>query len=239
MEENKKVFFIRNCIRGIAIAASAYGMYKTMNSWKFLTYFTNLSNIFIDIVLAVFLVQDLFLRKGGKKRKNLYYRIKFLATISITLTFFVYMLILAPNDNDGFWMAYFRNGAGSFCVHFATPVLAILDYLLFDYEFESKSRDVLYGVIPPLCYLAYVFLLSAFGMRWGNGMTAPYNFLNYGASVGWFGFDLSTMSAESFGVGVVYMILVLLLLFTGLGWGFLKLKDVRRKRMSKWEKTER
>lgn len=224
---------VRTIIRVIAIAASVYGMSRTLTSLKFFTYFTNLSNIFVDVVLALFIFQDFVLLKNGEKRKNLYYRIKFLATVSITLTFFVYMLILAPTVPGGIWAAYFGNAAGSFCVHFATPVLAILDYILFDYEFESKGKDALFGVVPPLCYVAFVYILSALGMRWGENMTAPYNFLNYAAPVGWFGFDLSQMSSVTFGVGVFYMILVLVLIFIGLGRVFLFIKDARKKLMNK------
>lgn len=229
-QKNEKI--IRTVIRVVAIVASIYGMTRTLSGLMFFTYFTNLSNIFVDIVLALFILQDFFLLKNGEKRKNLYYRIKFLATVSITLTFFVYMLILAPNVPAGFWAAYFGNGAGSFCVHFATPVLAILDYIWFDYEFESKGKDAFFGVVPPLCYVAYVYILSAVGVRWGE-MTAPYNFLNYAATVGWFGFDLSQMSSVTFGVGVFYMIVVLVLIFIGLGKVFLMIKDVRKKLMNK------
>lgn len=38
----------------IAIAASVYGMCRSFSGWMFFTYFTNLSNIFIDLMLLVF-----------------------------------------------------------------------------------------------------------------------------------------------------------------------------------------
>ena len=38
----------------IAVAASVYGMCRSFSGWMFFTYFTNLSNIFIDIVLLIF-----------------------------------------------------------------------------------------------------------------------------------------------------------------------------------------
>ena len=104
-----------------------------------------------------------------------------------------------------------------------------MDFFLCDYAFASKRKDVVYGVIPPLSYVAVILVLSGLGVRWGNNMYAPYNFLNFGAKVGWFGFDLSTMGAESFGVGVFYMIAVLLLIFLGLGKLFLVIKDLRKK----------
>ena len=38
----------------VAVAASVYGMCRSFSGWMFFTYFTNLSNIFVDIVLLVF-----------------------------------------------------------------------------------------------------------------------------------------------------------------------------------------
>ena len=218
-------------IRMVAVIASVYGMIRSNSNWMFLTYFTNLSNIFVDIVLVGFIVFEFraIIQKKPIVHSNIAYRVKFLATISITLTFLVYMLILAPNASGGVLHAYLSNGAGSLCVHFINPVLAILDFFLFDYEFQATKLDGLYGVIPPLVYVAFVFTLSFFGMRWGT-MYAPYNFLNYGAKVGWFGFDLSTMGWESFGVGVVYMIVILVLIFIGLGYLFLFIQGLRKKK---------
>lgn len=227
--ETKKELITGIVLKTVAILASLYGMTRSFYGWIFLTYFTNLSNIFMDIMLGWFLLQDIAALKADRTpaRSNTAYRVKFLATVSITLTFLVFMLILAPNTPGGFWGAYFRNGAGSFGVHFLNPLLAIIDFCICDHEFKSTGKDAFFGVIPPLCYVAFILVLSSLGLRWGKNMYAPYNFLNYGAKTGWFGFDLSTMGAESFGVGVFYMIVVLVLIFIGLGRLFLLIKDIR------------
>lgn len=222
-------------LKGIAIVASVYGMCRSAAGIMFLTYFTNLSNIFVDLVLGYFLYFNIKSLTGKKEIKfgNTAYRIKFLATISITLTFLVFMLILAPNNPGGFLYAYFRNGCGSFGVHFLNPLLAILDFCLFDYEFISTKNDAFYGIIPPIVYVVFIMLLSILGVRWDDVMYAPYNFLNYGAGAGWFGFDLSKTSNVSFGIGVFYMIILLILIFIGLGKLFLWIKDQRRKAFQK------
>lgn len=82
----------------IAVVASLYGMLQSLDHWMFFTYFTNLSNIFIDIMLVIFIIYDL---KKAKYIPQGMYLIKFMATISITLTFFVYMLLLAPTNSQG------------------------------------------------------------------------------------------------------------------------------------------
>ena len=79
-------------IKSIAIILSIYGIVKTCSSLLAFTYFTTLSNIFITIMLLIFLIKDIYylVNKKELKYNNILYIIKFLATISITLTFFVF-----------------------------------------------------------------------------------------------------------------------------------------------------
>ena len=58
------------------------------------------------------------------------------------------------------------------------------------------------------------------GVSW-HGMAAPYLFLNYWAPAGWFGFRPETAGWNSAGIGVAYVILILMLLFYGLGRGLI------------------
>lgn len=228
---SSKELNLRIAIKAIAIAVSIYGMCVNFGNLMFFTYFTNLSNIFIDIMLGIFLVEEIKGRgKNTPLHKNNGYLLKFLATLAISITFLVFLLILAPSDKGGFIQAYVRNGCGSLGVHFVGPLLAIVDFCLFDYEYVSNGRHVVYAVIPPLCYVGFVVILNSLGVHWGR-MSAPYNFLNFGAPTGWFGFDLKQMSGESLGIGVFYMVAVLLLIFLGIGKLFLVVKDIRRKRV--------
>lgn len=214
----------------VSVTASVYGLIRTMDSLLSFTYFTNLSNIFLDLVLLLFIVLDIeFLLSKGKRghKSNFAYITKYVATISITLTFFIYLTLLAPTNANGFVYAYLNNGAGSLCVHMVGPVLAIIDFLLFDYEYISSKKHALFATIPPLVYVGFVVILSVCGVRWGTKY-APYNFLNFGAPTGWFGLDLSLLGSDTLGVGVFYMIIMLFIIFCGLGLLFLWLKDQRR-----------
>lgn len=213
-------------VKLVAIISAIYGIIKTYFSPMSFTYFTTLSNIFISIMLLVFLIKDLYYLITKKKivLSNSLYIIKFLATISITLTFFVFLTILAPTIDGGILNAYLGNGAGSLCVHFITPILAIIDFLFFDKEYQAKNRHVIYAIIPPLFYVLFVVIAGSFGLRWGT-MAAPYNFLNYAAPTGWFGFDLSLMGWETLGIGVFYMIVFLSILFIIIGKVFLWIRE--------------
>ena len=224
---NNKIIEFSIIIKIIAIASSIYGIIKTYFSPLTFTYFTTLSNMFISSILLIFLVKDLYSIIKNKKIvfNDKLYIIKFLATISITLTFFVYLIILAPTIDGGIIYSYLSNGAGSLCVHFITPILAIIDFLFFDKEYKSNNKHALYAIVPPLLYVIFVVIASTLGLRWGT-MYAPYNFLNYHAPTGWFGFDLSILGWESLGIGVFYMIVILSILFIFIGRLFLKLRDI-------------
>lgn len=153
--------------------------------------YIRVSNILIDIILFVSLLFDvIFLASDGKRdyKNNVFYIIKFMLTISITLTFLIYMCLLAPNNQLGFIGAYTQNGYSSFCVHFAGPLLAIIDFFVFDYAYDSTRIHAFFATIPPLMYVVFVTILSLNGMRWYGTMHAPYNFLNFGAKAGWFGY---------------------------------------------------
>lgn len=170
----------------------------------------------------------ILLTKGKDYKNNGLYILKFLMTLSITLTCLVYMIILGPTSEDGLIGAYLNKYAGSLGVHLIGPVFAIADFLMFDKGFSAKKIYAIYAVIPPLCYVAFVYILAALGVRWYDTMTAPYNFLNYAAPAGWFGWDLSQMGSESLGIGVVYMIVVLLLIFIGIGLLYLAINGAGR-----------
>ena len=222
---NNKKLIISIIIKLIAIISSIYGIIKTYYGYITFTYFTTLSNVFITVILIPFLIKDLLLIKNKKIEFNNYlYITKFLATISITLTFFVFMTILAPTLKGGFINAYLLYDGASFALHFLTPVLAIIDFLFFDNEYKSKNSHSIYAIIPPLVYVLFIVIISSLGQRWGN-MYAPYNFLNFGAPTGWFGFDLSILGWETLGIGVFYMIILLIIIFIIIGRVFLYIRN--------------
>lgn len=204
---------IKIILKVIAIIASIYGLICTVKELLTLTYFTILSNVFIDVMLLITLINDIKVLKNKKSIMNdKLYITKFLATISISLTFFVFMFILAPTYPNGYVDAYIGKDCSSLCLHFITPLIAIIDFILFDKAYKHKNKHVLYSLIPPLVYLVFIYTLSIIGIRWGT-MYAPYNFLNYHAPTSWFGFNPALRSWEILGIGVFYMIVILLIIF--------------------------
>ena len=229
---NNKKIITSIIIKSIAIISSVYGIIRTYFSPLTFTYFTTLSNIFVSSILLVFLIREIYFLKTKKKLdyKNYLYITKFIATISITLTFFVYLTLLGPTIEGGLINSYLNNGAGGLCVHFITPILSVIDFLYFDNDYKSKKSHSIYAIVPPLLYVLFIVIASSLGLRWGN-MAAPYNFLNYKAETGWFGFDLSLFGWETLGIGVFYMLVILSVIFIIIGMIFLWLRDKINKNM--------
>ncbi|EPI58389.1 hypothetical protein HMPREF1579_01273, partial [Gardnerella vaginalis JCP8066] len=173
----RKDYVIRTIIRVIAIVSSIYGMAMSWDSMA-LTYFTNLSNLMICLALLGSLILDTRSALKSKSdeqgvqaertgswvdsKPNAWYVFKFMMTISIAVTFTLYLCFLAPTNKLGFVGAYMNNGCSSLCVHFITPLLAIFDFILFDYKYKSSRAHVYFATIPPLAYVAYAVALSEF-----------------------------------------------------------------------------
>ena len=125
-----------------------------------LRYFTVLSNLFqggVSLACAV-----------GRRMG----RWKYASTVAVALTFFVVLLFLGPAY--GYDSMY--TGA-NFWFHLVVPVLAMVDFLIFDREGSFTIRDSLFTVIPMLAYsLFYVGNLLVNGVR-GNDW---YGFAKHG-----------------------------------------------------------
>jgi hypothetical protein len=213
--------FKRIAFKISVLISTAYAVIMLLHWPIGFTFFTQLSNIYAAAVVLLQLIS----------RKK-YPLLKYSATVSIFITFAVYLLVLAPMMPGGIFAAYRQDHYASFCLHVLTPVFTIADFFLNDTEFRWEKKHLLYAVLPPVCYLMFILVLGKLGVRWGRGnMTAPYLFLNYGAPAGWFGFMPETASYTTLGIGVFYCIIVLLLLVLLIGWLFLALAKKTARRM--------
>lgn len=241
-------------IKIIGVIAAFYGMAAHWEGLFSFTYFTNLSNLVIAGILLYALVGKLICAteygvhahvrgalaehtSGGLRffipqtlSTQAWYRLKYMATLAITITFLLYLCFLAPTSDAGFVGAYLNNHASSLCTHFIAPLCAIADFLLFDHGFKPQTHDVFWALLPPFVYIGYVCVLSlVFGVRWKTVMLAPYNFLNFGAPCGWFGIDVTTANTYTLGIGVFYFVCVFTLIFIAIGVCFLKIVERRAK----------
>lgn len=170
-----------------------------------LMYFTGQSNLWIgfcQLILATFLL----LKKLGVRDwvKPWIYILKYLFTVSITLTCLIYCIVLAPFADDSYniW------SLGSILTHLAVPILSVIDYFLDDYTDILKKRHIFYTTFPPVAYIIFASVLCVLKVDFGRGEAYPYFFLNFYSDSGIFGVSMNPPNY----IGTFYWIAI----FTGI-----------------------
>jgi len=194
----------------ITLAAIIYGMFTITDGVMTLTKFTTIANVGMGIAMIIIIIAE---GKAGDGIPEWIYNLKFIMTTAMCLTFFIVLLIMAPTNQEGFIACYTHNNYGSLAHHVIAPVFAVLDFYINDKGYVPSVKTAVISLIFPTIYVAGIVILSASGVRWTYGMYAPYNFLNFGAPVGWFGIDLSTIGKTSLGIGAAYMSVLIGILF--------------------------
>ena len=186
-------------------------------------FFTNLSNIWIGLtclILAILLV--IKLKTGKDCVKNWWYILKYVFTVSTTITGLVFCFLLAPNVNGQYhpWSFY------SLLTHIVTPVLTLVDFFLDEHPNKFNAKHALLSLLPLLAYLAFASVFSLLKIDFGRGDTFPYFFLNYYSPAGFFGFS----DVKPFVMGSFYWIIIFLLLTLSISFTLIKLYNLRFKK---------
>ena len=131
--------------------------------WNLFRFFTVQSNVFAAIMSAItvgFNVRNIV--KDEYVFPKVLMRFKFAATTSVTVTFLTVIFFLSPMFALG-GKGYFTLFEGNnFFLHFTTPVMAILTFILFE-RTEMKFVETLYGVLPTFLYsILYVLTVAVF-----------------------------------------------------------------------------
>lgn len=206
----RMAFINKNRIKILILLVTAYAMVMMIHWLIGFTFFTQLSNLYVMLVVLA----QLF---SPKRRKTLL-RLKFTAVVSITVTFLVFLLVLAPLDPRGMAAAYAQDHGASFCMHLLTPVLTVWDFLMHDArDGQLRNKDLPLALLPPVLYFSFILIIGVFGFRWAGHMSAPYLFLNYSAPAGWFGFMPETAGRTTLGIGVFYAVILMMVLFLLVG----------------------
>ncbi len=180
------------------------GIFRGKFSLASFMYYTIQSNLLAFIMFGILLVRTI---KGLKEdgihgRAGYFTRFEMVCTVDLLLTFIVYWVLLAPRSfsmNGGFNLWTF----GNLAVHMITPLLCLVDYILFAETGRIKYRDVYAILIYPLSYVllttiagysGYVYNISIVD---GKPVRFPYFFFDY----------------DRIGSGAFTYIVVLVLLF--------------------------
>lgn len=191
--------------------------------YKRLLYFTNLSNIWIGVTcLVIAILSIVSILKKQSVIKNWIYVIKYVFTVSITITGLIFCGLLAPFAKD-----YNAWTLASILVHVIVPVLSVADYFINDDGLPLKKWHIALPTIPPLLYFIFSMTLSALRVDFGRGDNYPYFFMNFYSEVGLFGFSNSGPYPE---LGSFYWIVVILGLIIGISYLYYKLHSSTKKK---------
>lgn len=201
-------------LKGVVVLSAAVGVllsaYASRNTFmggsRVFMYFTIQSNILSAVLALVGAV--LMLRR--EKAPQGWYIVKFVGTVSITLTGVVFTFVLAPTLGRYAW------NAQNVLTHVVVPVAAILDFFVTGPYGAIRKRDVFLVTLPPLAYAIYAGIGYAAGWEFAEGIRYPYFFLNWGSPAGAFGF-----TGELPFMGCGWWILALLLFLLAVGRGYL------------------
>ncbi len=178
-------------------------------------FFTIQSNIAIAVICAI---GAYFLYKN-KEVSKAWYVIKFVGTVSITLTGVVFGFVLAPTLGVHAW------NIQNTLTHLVVPVVAVIDFFVIGSIQKVKKINALYVIIPPILYAIYAGVGYVKGWQFAEGINYPYFFLNWGSKAGAFGF-----TNELPFMGSAWWILALLVFLIAVGFGYLALVDLFNKK---------
>ena len=181
-------------------------------------FFTVQSNIFIIVMSLLFLVNDVMLLVNKKSFVNqTLLLIKYVATVAITITFIVFFTLLAPLMGVDYLLSF-----NNFSLHAIVPILAIVDFILFDTDINLTYKNSLLATIAPISYVIFVYIGAIFKLRYGENLYYPYFFLD---------FEKNGFFFEK-GFGIIPWIIILLAGICGLGYLYCLIIKLRQKSLS-------
>lgn len=209
-----KIVVIVFAITGTILSASA-GTGSFMGGTTVFMYFTIQSNIALALIALI----GLILLVTKTKVPNWWYVIKYVGTVSITLTGGVFAFVLAPTMGPGAWAPM------NVFTHVIVPVASIADFFVVGTESDIKKKQMFLTTIPPLMYVVYAAIGYVANWDFMAGINYPYFFLNWGSEAGAFGF-----SSKLPFMGCVWWILLLLGLILLFSYLYLFFLDKLKKR---------
>ena len=173
-------------LSGIFLISSLGGQFS-FATWL---YYTLMSNILVCIYLAFCIVRGVLdiARKGPHGDSQYYPKISMVLSVDILLTMAVFWIMLAPtmfSMSSSLSLFSFEN----IVCHTVTPIVMILDYLIFNKRRTLRVFDPAFVTVFPLAYTAFAMILGTSGYVFsldldGNPVHFPYYFLDI-YNLGW------------------------------------------------------
>lgn len=131
---------------------------EVISSWTAMRYFTTLSNIFVAIAAAVLVA--IHIRNAARDVYDVpkwAITLKYIATVSVTVTFLTVVFFLAPITALGGKSYFLLFEGNQFILHFLSPVMAIVSFIFFDGWEKLPFKSTFLTVIPTIIY-SFVYI---------------------------------------------------------------------------------
>lgn len=135
-------------------------------------YFTYLSNIAGLLYFIVLVIRTIF-KKDKDNDNEWHYIVKGKVTMALTLTMFVYYLILAKGNTS-----YINHELECALVHLIVPLLVIFDYIFFGKKGHLRKEYPYIWSIALIIYQGFIIFYSSIGGRFLDGDIVPYLYMD-------------------------------------------------------------
>lgn len=193
---------------------------------KRLLYFTAQSNIWIAFCFIAILIIAAKRFENSTRVKKILYLLRYVFTVSITLTGFIFCFVLAPGAEKGNYNAW---TGSSILTHVIVPTFSIVDFFVDGYRVKLKKSHVPLVAVPPFLYMVFATVLVVLKVDFGRGDVFPYFFFNYYSPAGVFGFS----DEMPYIVGSFYWMVTMLLMLVGMGAAYRALYTPKKKDKTK------
>jgi len=167
------IFKMVMIVAGIIGILGQFGAFSGNFNVYMLNFFTVLSNLVLVIYFVVDVIWMLMHKERAQSGENLCPVLKGMVTASIMITFLVALFVLHMGLDMSTSM-----GRSFLAVHYIVPVMALLDWLIFDAKREIGRYEPLIWYIEPFVYMIYD--LTTAGLRTGSGNPYIYPFMDVG-----------------------------------------------------------
>lgn len=213
-----RIIFVFLCGLGLILSLTSKSKDEFMGNGTALNFYTLQSNLWVFILELVLLVLTIIEDvKQVSIIKEKMVVLKFVMTVAILVTFIVYWSMLAPYVAQKNVLAL-----SNVILHAISPILMLVDFLVFDREYTFKKNNVYLTIIPPLYYLIFAMVRAEISDTvFTQGSRYPYWFIDID-TFGWLG--------NINGPGVIYWAILVLIGVEALGFGLYKIYIISEKK---------
>ncbi len=212
-----KILTVVFSIGGVLLSLFNEALDGYSNFYNRTMYFTAQSNLWLGITFLAIIIIDLFFPNFNEKYYKKLYSLKYVFTVSISVSGLIFCALLVPFADD----SYHVWSLSGILTHVLSPAFAVSDFFLDDYKITLNKKSPIKAILPPLFYLISVIIFYLLKVDFGRIETFPYFFLNFSSPAGIFGFS----NQAPFFMGSIYWLIILLITVYILALIYAKLKN--------------